>query len=139
MLVFPVEGGTIMNVVAFVSDRSQPPDERVWTGSWVKPVDQKIMLDNFADWNETPVNLLKVTVFPKGSKASSHMLPFSAHRKTSTMGFARAHSTRPVDGGPCDSPWRFSERFNIMLNSIADLSQAHAVRWWLSLGDRLLD
>jgi salicylate hydroxylase len=49
-----------MNVVAFVSDRSQPPDQRVWKGPWVKPVDQKTMLDDFADWNEVSVNLLKV-------------------------------------------------------------------------------
>jgi salicylate hydroxylase len=51
-----------MNVVAFVSDRSQPPDERVWKGAWVKPVDQNVMLADFADWNQQVVNLLKACI-----------------------------------------------------------------------------
>jgi salicylate hydroxylase len=64
MLTVPVEGGKIMNVVAFVSDRSQSPDERVWNGPWVKPVDHETVLNDFADWNQQALNILEVGTIP---------------------------------------------------------------------------
>jgi salicylate hydroxylase len=59
-LSIPIEQGTVLNVVAFVSDRSKDENERVWDGPWVKPVTHEKMLEDFADWDERPRNLLKV-------------------------------------------------------------------------------
>jgi hypothetical protein len=58
----PIEQGTVLNLVAFVSDRSKEENERVWDGPWVKPVTQEQMLEDFADWDEQPRNLLKVRI-----------------------------------------------------------------------------
>jgi salicylate hydroxylase len=61
-LSIPIEQGTVLNLVAFVSDRSKNEEERVWDGPWVKPVTQEQMLEDFADWDERPRNLLKVRI-----------------------------------------------------------------------------
>jgi hypothetical protein len=37
-------------------------NERVWDGPWVKPATQEQMLEDFADWDERPRNLLKVRI-----------------------------------------------------------------------------
>jgi hypothetical protein len=47
-------------VVAFVSDRSKPKDQREWQGPWLKKVDQETILKDFEGWDEHYVNLLKV-------------------------------------------------------------------------------
>jgi salicylate hydroxylase len=55
-----------------VSDRSKEENERFWDGPWVKPVDTQQMLDDFANWDERPRNLLKVRSGPVRS-ASTHL------------------------------------------------------------------
>lgn len=51
-----------MNVVAFVSDRSKDPDERVWSGRWVKDVPIEKMLSDYVGWDEKVIDVLKVCV-----------------------------------------------------------------------------
>jgi hypothetical protein len=62
LLAVPIEHGTLLGVAAFVSDRSKSEEERVWDGRWVKPVTHEQMLEDFADWDERPRNLLKVRI-----------------------------------------------------------------------------
>jgi salicylate hydroxylase len=62
VLAFPIEHGTIINVVACVSDRSKPEDDRKWTGAWVKPVPKETMLSDFEGWDREVVGLLKVSL-----------------------------------------------------------------------------
>jgi len=50
----------ILNVVAFVSDRSKPKDEREWEGPWLRKVDQETVLKDFEGWDQHYVELLKV-------------------------------------------------------------------------------
>jgi salicylate hydroxylase len=64
-MTFPIEHGTVLNVVAFVSDRSLPADERVWNGPWVKQVSQQTMLNDFSDWAPWPRRLLEVSCYVK--------------------------------------------------------------------------
>ncbi|EIN03927.1 FAD/NAD(P)-binding domain-containing protein [Punctularia strigosozonata HHB-11173 SS5] len=51
IVMFPIEHGKILNIVAFVSDRTRPPEERVWEGPWVKPVTRQEMFDDYAEWD----------------------------------------------------------------------------------------
>jgi salicylate hydroxylase len=62
LLAFPIEHGTIINVVAFVSDRSKPEDDQTWTGPWVKPVPKETMLSDFKGWHRDVGELLKVSL-----------------------------------------------------------------------------
>ena len=76
---FPIEGGKVLNLVAFVSDRSKDPDEREWSGRWVKPVSKEKMLSDFEGWDEKPVNLLKVRrLWHQIEATSSMMLDYSS-------------------------------------------------------------
>lgn len=52
----------MINLVAFVSDRSQNPDDREWSGPWVRPATQDVMLADFHGWSEQTLNVLKVRV-----------------------------------------------------------------------------
>jgi hypothetical protein len=71
-----------VNIVAFVSDRSAPPDDRQWTaGAWVKPVEMDVMLADFKDWDKIPTALLKVrfrSIFPIFSHTD--VITLKAHR-----------------------------------------------------------
>ncbi|KAJ9124516.1 hypothetical protein QFC24_003307 [Naganishia onofrii] len=58
LTIFPIEKGTVLNIVAFVSDRSAPKDERTWEGPWLKKVDMETIQSDFADWDEYPKKLL---------------------------------------------------------------------------------
>ncbi|KAJ9107633.1 hypothetical protein QFC21_001093 [Naganishia friedmannii] len=58
LTVFPIEKGTVLNIVAFVSDRSAPKDERMWEGPWLKKVDRETIQADFAGWDEYPKKLL---------------------------------------------------------------------------------
>lgn len=51
----------MLNVVAFVSDRSKPLEERVWDGPWVKPAFRDEMFADYAGWNDKALTLLGVS------------------------------------------------------------------------------
>ncbi len=54
-------GKQVCNVVAFVSDRSKPKDQRKFDGPWVsKPVSVEELLDDFNGWHDHPRDLLEV-------------------------------------------------------------------------------
>lgn len=65
VIAFPIEHGTIINIVAFVSDHSRPEDERTWTGPWVKPVPIETMLSDFEGWHRDVIELLKLIKNPE--------------------------------------------------------------------------
>ncbi|EIN14739.1 FAD/NAD(P)-binding domain-containing protein [Punctularia strigosozonata HHB-11173 SS5] len=66
ILSFPIEKGNVINVVAFVSDRSSPPDERVWKESrWVKPVPVDQMLGDFEGFEDKVIKLMKLIKKPE--------------------------------------------------------------------------
>ncbi|KAJ9112604.1 hypothetical protein QFC19_000624 [Naganishia cerealis] len=58
LTIFPIEQGTVLNIVAFVSDRSKPKDERTWDGPWLKKVDMDTIQSDFDGWDEYPKKLL---------------------------------------------------------------------------------
>ncbi|KAJ9123085.1 hypothetical protein QFC22_001275 [Naganishia vaughanmartiniae] len=58
LTIFPIEKGQVLNIVAFVSDRSLPKDERTWEGPWLKKVDKETIQADFAGWDEYPRKLL---------------------------------------------------------------------------------
>lgn len=59
VLTFPVKQGCLINVVAFVSDRTSSNSEWPKEVSWVKKVSQEQMLDAFSGWSDAVVELLK--------------------------------------------------------------------------------
>ncbi|KDQ58533.1 hypothetical protein JAAARDRAFT_193092 [Jaapia argillacea MUCL 33604] len=65
VLTFLIEGGKIVNLVAFVSDRSQGPDERTWTGPWVKLVSYQQMFEDFKGWDQNVINLSQLIEKPE--------------------------------------------------------------------------
>lgn len=50
----------MLNIVAFVSDRSKPKDQRTWDGPWLKKVDMDTIQADFAGWDAYPRHLLSV-------------------------------------------------------------------------------
>ncbi|GHJ86132.1 hypothetical protein NliqN6_2534 [Naganishia liquefaciens] len=58
LTIFPIEKGKVLNIVAFVSDRSKPKDERTWDGPWLKKVDMETIQSDFDGWDEYPKKLL---------------------------------------------------------------------------------
>jgi salicylate hydroxylase len=71
-ITYPVEKRRVCNIGVFVSDRSRPADERVWTGPWVQPVDTQAMLDDFVGWDERALDVLKVCWLLIRSHVSAH-------------------------------------------------------------------
>lgn len=80
LTIFPIEKGKVgshsdeightlilvqvLNIVAFVSDRSKPKDQRTWDGPWLKKVDMETIQSDFDDWDEYPKKLLGVSHNP---------------------------------------------------------------------------
>lgn len=50
----------VLNIVAFVSDRTKPKDQRKWDGPWLKKVTMDTIQSDFAGWDEYPRSLLSV-------------------------------------------------------------------------------
>lgn len=59
VLTFPVKQGRLINVVAFVSDRTRSNPEWPKEMPWVQSVPQEQMLDDFSGWGDAVVELLK--------------------------------------------------------------------------------
>lgn len=98
ILTFPVKGGKIINVVAFISDHSCAVP--VWPKDvpWVMTVDQAVMLDAFNDWG--PASRILLSHIEKPSYWALHdiaELPVYCHGKVILAGDA-AHATLPHQG-----------------------------------------
>lgn len=61
-------------MVAFVSDRSKPKDQREWQGPWLKKVDHETILKDFEGWDEHYVNLLKVGRIGESKHADGRLI-----------------------------------------------------------------
>ena len=98
ILTFPVKQGRIINVVAFVSDRSRP--DPVWPhdAPWVREASQREMLDAFAGWGDAARVLLQCipapTVWALHDLAE---LPGYVHGRVALIGDA-AHAMLPHQG-----------------------------------------
>ncbi|MNZ84962.1 Salicylate hydroxylase [compost metagenome] len=64
ILTFPVKHGRIINVVAFISDRSQPDPTWPADAPWVREASQREMLDTFAGWGDAARVLLECIPAP---------------------------------------------------------------------------
>lgn len=98
ILTFPVKQGRIINVVAFVSDRSRP--DPVWPNDapWVREASQREMLDAFAGWGDAARVLLQC--IPAPSVWALHdlaELPGYVHGRVALIGDA-AHAMLPHQG-----------------------------------------
>lgn len=98
ILTFPVKQGRIINVVAFVSDRSTATP--VWPSDkpWVNSADQKVMLKAFADWGDATRILLECIASPTyWALHDLAELPGYVHGRVALIGDA-AHAMLPHQG-----------------------------------------
>ncbi|MGC6371941.1 salicylate 1-monooxygenase [Pseudomonas sp. K2I15] len=98
ILTFPVKQGRLINVVAFVSDRSDP--KPVWPKGtpWVKSTSQAQMLEAFAEWGDAVRVLLEC--IPEPTLWALHELDELAgytHGRVGLIGDA-AHAMLPHQG-----------------------------------------
>ncbi|OPK05587.1 MULTISPECIES: salicylate 1-monooxygenase [Pseudomonas] len=98
ILTFPVRNGSSINVVAFISDRSQP--EPTWPADapWVREVSQLDMLDAFFGWGDAARILLEC--IPNPTLWALHdlaELPTYVHGRVVLIGDA-AHAMLPHQG-----------------------------------------
>ena len=98
ILTFPVKQGRIINVVAFVSDRSS--DNPVWPEGqpWVRDASQAEMLSAFSEWGAACQTLLQC--IPSPTHWALHdlaELPGYVHEHVALIGDA-AHATLPHQG-----------------------------------------
>lgn len=61
ILTFPIDGGSTLNMVAFVSDRSKPESERTFHGAWVTPSSLGEMQKDYQGWDRMVTNLFPVS------------------------------------------------------------------------------
>jgi salicylate hydroxylase len=98
ILTFPVKQGRLINVVAFVSDRSKPNPTWPADAPWVKPTTQAEMLDAFSDWGDAARILLEC--IPAPTLWALHdlaELPGYVHGRVALIGDA-AHAMLPHQG-----------------------------------------
>ncbi|MFZ3205068.1 MAG: salicylate 1-monooxygenase [Pseudomonas sp.] len=98
ILTFPVRNGRIINVVAFISDRSQP--EPTWPADapWVREVSQREMLDAFAGWGDAARAVLECIPTPTIWALHDLVeLPGYVHGRVVLIGDA-AHAMLPHQG-----------------------------------------
>lgn len=98
ILTFPVKQGRIINVVAFVSDRSQPNPVWPQDASWVREASQREMLDAFDGWGVAARILL--ACIPAPTHWALHdlaELPGYVHGRVALIGDA-AHAMLPHQG-----------------------------------------
>jgi salicylate hydroxylase len=98
ILTFPVKQGRIINVVAFVSDRSRP--DPVWPkdAPWVREASQREMLEAFSGWGDAARILLEC--IPAPTHWALHdlaELPGYVHGRVALIGDA-AHAMLPHQG-----------------------------------------
>ncbi|WP_312450229.1 salicylate 1-monooxygenase [Stutzerimonas nitrititolerans] len=106
ILTFPVKQGRIINVVAFVSDRSTATP--VWPSDkpWVNSADQKVMLKAFADWGDAPRILLECIASPTyWALHDLAELPGYVHGRVALIGDA-AHAMLSHQGQVQGRAWR---------------------------------
>jgi len=58
IITFPIKGGTIINIVAFVTDRSKPPSPEPLPQPWVTQHSTETLLSTFSDFGTDPLILL---------------------------------------------------------------------------------
>jgi salicylate hydroxylase len=98
ILTFPVKQGKLINVVAFVSDRTQPNPTWPADKPWVKPTTQGEMLEAFAGWGDAVQILLEC--IPQPTLWALHELaelPGYVHGRVALIGDA-AHAMLPHQG-----------------------------------------
>ena len=98
ILTFPVKRGRIINVVAFVSDRSQPAPTWPENSPWVRQASQREMLDAFVGWGDAARILLEC--IPSPTYWALHdlaELPGYVHGRVALIGDA-AHAMLPHQG-----------------------------------------
>jgi salicylate hydroxylase len=57
---FPIDNATVINIVAFVTDRSRDASEQAWIGPWVKPASHEQMLGDYVGWDPRLHSILTV-------------------------------------------------------------------------------
>ncbi|MND80896.1 Salicylate hydroxylase [compost metagenome] len=98
ILTFPVKQGRIINVVAFVSDRSTPDPAWPQDAPWVREASQREMLEAFAGWGDAARILLEC--IPAPTHWALHdlaELPGYVHGRVALIGDA-AHAMLPHQG-----------------------------------------
>ncbi len=98
ILTFPVKQGRIINVVAFVSDRSQHVPTWPENSPWVRQASQREMLDAFVGWGDAARILLEC--IPSPTYWALHdlaELPGYVHGRVALIGDA-AHAMLPHQG-----------------------------------------
>ncbi|BAU74650.1 salicylate 1-monooxygenase [Metapseudomonas furukawaii] len=98
ILTFPVKQGRVINVVAFISDRSRPDPQWPADAPWVREASQREMLDAFAGWGDAARVLLEC--IPAPTHWALHdlaELPGYVHGRVALIGDA-AHAMLPHQG-----------------------------------------
>jgi salicylate hydroxylase len=98
ILTFPVKQGRIINVVAFVSDRSQPDPQWPEDAPWVREASQEEMLRAFTGWGDAARILLECIAKPTyWALHDLAELPGYVHGRVALIGDA-AHAMLPHQG-----------------------------------------
>ncbi|WP_332847451.1 salicylate 1-monooxygenase [Pseudomonas lactucae] len=98
ILTFPVKQGRLINVVAFVSDRTHPNPKWPADKSWVKPTTQSEMLQAFSAWGDAVRVLLECIPHPTlWALHDLAELPGYVHGRVALIGDA-AHAMLPHQG-----------------------------------------
>ncbi|MBD9564230.1 salicylate 1-monooxygenase [Pseudomonas sp. PDM09] len=98
ILTFPVKQGRLINIVAFISDRSQPDPSWPSDSPWVRNASQEEMLAAFADWGDAARVLLECIPAPTlWALHELEELPGYVHGRVGLIGDA-AHAMLPHQG-----------------------------------------
>lgn len=98
ILTFPVKQGRLINVVAFISDRSRPDPTWPSDSPWVRNASQEEMLAAFADWGDAARVLLECIPSPTlWALHELEELPGYVHDRVGLIGDA-AHAMLPHQG-----------------------------------------
>lgn len=98
ILTFPIKQGRLINVVAFISDRSVPEPQWPREKPWVKDTTQAEMLEAFSDWGDAVRVLLECITAPTlWALHDLAELPGYVHGRVGVIGDA-AHAMLPHQG-----------------------------------------
>ena len=98
ILTFPVKQGRVINMVAFLTDRSTDTPQWPADAPWVRKTTQADMLKDFVEWGEAPRTLLEC--IPEPTYWALHdiaELPGYVHNRVVLIGDA-AHAMLPHQG-----------------------------------------